>query len=168
MSHPHGSSCCLWLPYLRCGCHHSCDWNGQVGPRRGTTTGRWDGTASVSVDTKLTNAEHSMRPITRNTVKRSCEQKKKCDLVNKKMWSFEQKNVIFWTKKCDLLNKTKWSFEQNKVIFWTKQSDLLNKTKWSFEQNKVIFWTKQSDLLNKTKWWKKKSDLLKKKWSFEK
>ena len=50
----------LWL---------SCDWNGQVGPRRGTTTGRWDGTASVSVDTKLTNAEHSMRPITRNTVK---------------------------------------------------------------------------------------------------
>ena len=69
MSHPHGSSCCLWLPYLRCGCHHSCDWNGQVGPRRGTTTGLWDGTASVSVDTKLTNAEHSMRPITRNTVK---------------------------------------------------------------------------------------------------
>ena len=41
MPHPHGPSCCLWLPYLRCGCHHSCDWNGQVGPRRGTTTGRW-------------------------------------------------------------------------------------------------------------------------------
>ena len=72
-SSTHGSSCCLWLPYLRCGCHHSCDWNGQVGPRRGTTTGRWDGTASVSVDTKLTNAEHSMRPITRNTVKMVAE-----------------------------------------------------------------------------------------------
>ena len=73
MSHLHGSSCCSWLPYLRCGCHQSCDWNGQVGPRRATTTGRWDGTASVSVDTKLTNAEQSMRPITRNTVKMVAE-----------------------------------------------------------------------------------------------
>ena len=36
-------------------------------------TGRWDGTASVSVDTKLTNAEHSMRPITRKTVKMVAE-----------------------------------------------------------------------------------------------
>ena len=76
MSHPHGSSCCLWLPYLRCGCHHSCDCNWQVDLAGELRMDGWCGTDGEVQRGQSTNAEHSMRPITVNTAKNKPLQEK--------------------------------------------------------------------------------------------